>query len=251
MSYFTANKYGLKIGDTISVDIAEASIDDPKGEYVTHQMVITGFIDAVEDNGGMRFILLSPEYELPDTGSYEWLASRIDAPDSEKDEVVEQIKELFPGCTVRNGTEVARYQLAEYDSIFAMLEYVMGGTVIFITVLMTYLYLNIFIAEETREIALLKSLGFTDGSVRAWQLIRLMVLTGSAIIIAIIFVKTAGTVFIRKLFELVPLSGFSFLPEYLFSFGLIPLAAFMTVGITTLLRLTTIGRISVSRINEE
>ena len=171
--------------------------------------------------------------------------------EKDKPAVIERMKELYPGAVVLNGRENAKEYLAEYDRIFALLEYIMGGAGIFILLLMTYLYLNIFITEETREIALMKSMGFTDGSIRAWQMIRILILAAAAAVIAVIFVRTAGSLFIAKLFEHLELTGFRFLPEYLFSFGIIPAVALVSVSTTALLKLSGIGSINVSSINEE
>ena len=251
MSYFTAKKKGLKVGDTVELSMPVLSDDKMSEEYVSKQFIITGFIDAIEANGGCQFIFAGGNnaslYKTRNTT----LSRKIFAPDHEKKNVLRQIEGLYNSVTVFDGEEYARRYLSEYDRIFALLEYVMSGTVVFITLLMTYLYMNIFIAEETREMALLKSMGFTDADLWAWQLVRILSLTAAAAVIAVIFVKTAGTLVIRRLFEMLELTGFSFLPEYLFSFVLIPLGCMITVCIASVIKLRETGSINISRINEE
>lgn len=251
MSYFTAKRKGLQVGDTVTLSLPLLTDDGMSREEVEKQFVITGFIDAIEDNGGSSFIFVGGENSEGYDVSTSTMSQTIFAEGREKKEVIKQIEGLYKDVTVYDGDEYAKNYLSEYDRIFALLEYIMGGIVIFVTILMTYLYMNIFIAEETREIALMKSMGFTDGGLRAWQLSRLMILTASAAVLAIIFVKTAGTLFIRKLFEMLELTGFSFAPEYLFSFCIIPVCALLTVCAAAMIKLSGLNRISINRINEE
>lgn len=251
MSYFTAKKEGLQVGDTVTLSLPVLSDDKMSRDTVEKQFVITGFIDAIEDNGGTSFIFVGGESSEGYSVSSSTLSRKIFAEGKEKKEVIKQIEGLYNDVTVYDGEEFAQRYLSEYDRIFALLEYIMGGTVLFIMVLTTYLYTNIFIAEETREIALMKSMGFTDGDIRAWQLIRLLLLAAAGAAAAVIFVKTAGTLFIRRLFEMLELTGFKFLPEYLFSLVLIPLGALLTVFAASMIKLRGIEKISISRINEE
>ena len=251
LSYYTASQYGLQVGDTITMQMLEKTDDNMTGTEREKQLVITGFIDAIENYGGESFAIMGEGYKDGYPSGRMALSMSIFTAEKDKPAVIERMKELYPGAVVLNGRENAKEYLAEYDRIFALLEYIMGGAGIFILLLMTYLYLNIFITEETREIALMKSMGFTDGSIRAWQMIRILILAAAAAVIAVIFVRTAGSLFIAKLFEHLELTGFRFLPEYLFSFGIIPAVALVSVSTTALLKLSGIGSINVSSINEE
>ena len=251
LSYYTASQYGLQVGDTITMQMLEKTDDNMTGTEREKQLVITGFIDAIENYGGESFAIMGEGYKDGYPSGRMALSMSIFTAEKDKPAVIERMKELYPGAVVLNGRENAKKYLAEYDRIFALLEYIMGGAGIFILLLMTYLYLNIFITEETREIALMKSMGFTDGSIRAWQMIRILILAAAAAVIAVIFVRTAGSLFIAKLFEHLELTGFRFLPEYLFSFGIIPAVALVSVSTTALLKLSGIGSINVSSINEE
>ena len=251
MSYYTASQCGLRVGDIITMRVYENAGDNMTEEVREKQFVITGFIDAIEDHGGENFAILSDEYKDGFVLGRTALSFVIHADDKDKPAVIKQIEELYPGAAVLDGKQNAKRYLEEYDRIFALLEYIMGGAGIFIIVLMTYLYMNIFITEETREIALMKSMGFTDGSLRAWQMIRILVLAAAAAVLAVIFVKTVGSLFIAKLFESLELTGFRFNPEYLFSFGIIPFGALLVVGAASMIKLSGLGSISISRIGEE
>lgn len=251
MSYYTAKQRGFQVGDTVTFSLFENAGDNMSGEYRDKQLVITGFIDAIEDAGGSAFAMMGNDYKDGFATHKSALSMVILTDESEKPAVIQQIRDLYPTAQVLDGKQNAQRYLSEYDRIFALLEYIMGGTVIFVTVLMTYLYMNIFLAEETREIALMKSMGFADGSLRAWQILRLLILTAAAAVIAVILVRTAGSLFIRKLFELLELTGFRFLPEYPVSCFIIPAGALITVCAAALIRLTGLGNISIKQINEE
>ena len=103
-----------------------------------------------------------------------------------------------------------------------MLEYGVGGLVIFILILMTYLYSSIFIAEEKSEIALLKSLGFTDGSIKSAHIIRIILLALAAAILGELLLQTAGQAIVGMIMESLGITGFAFLSEWVFSVCVIP-----------------------------
>ena len=94
------------------------------------------------------------------------------------------------------------YDLGNYGSLFDLLIVVfaiMFGITIFAQ---TFLYQQIFIEEETSDIAMLKSLGVSRKSIRSWYYRRITLLVGIAVVIAWILTCTI----VKSAFSLVACS---------------------------------------------
>ena len=248
LSYFTASRLGIQLGDTVTLSIPHYSGNGLSMVYKDETFTVTSFVNFVEN--GMPSAVLGTEYEnLMD--NHDWLAMIIDAEGEEKEKAFAQLEELFGEEQVITGQEFVEKNLYEYDELFQLLEYVMGGAVLVILVLLTYFYSSIFIAEEKSEIALLKSMGFTDGTIKASHIFRILILAVVSVILGEILLKTAGQVIVGQLMEILEITGFKFLPEYLFSFGVVPVIVIATVLITQWLNLRGIKNIAVWNITDE
>ncbi len=248
LSYFTASRLGIQLGDTVTLSMPHYAENGLSVIYKDETFTVTSFINFMES--GMPRAVLGAEYEnLMDNNT--WLATIIDAEGAEKEKAFAQLEELFGEAQVMTGEEFVKDNLYEYDDLFTMLEYVMGGAVLLILVLLTYLYSSIFIAEETSEIALLKSMGFTDGTIKASHIFRILILSVVSVILGEILLKTAGQVIVGQLMETLEITGFTFLPEYILSFGVVPVIIIGTVLITQWLNLKGIKNIAVWNITDE
>jgi ABC-type antimicrobial peptide transport system permease subunit len=251
MSYFTANRLGIKLGDVVTVDISEESEDGLSTENVKRQLVITAFFDYFE--AGNPEIIMGKDYRKgQEIYPKDWIGYVIDAPESQKADIVKAMKKRFGGDAIRTWQEALKEdQMADYDRLFALLEYVLGGAVLFVLILITYLYSTVFVTEETPEIALLKSTGFTDGSIRKWHLLRMTVLVLFSVVIAEVLFKTLGQLLMTKFMESYEVTGVNFLPEITFSFVIIPLMVLCAVLLTVSLTLKGIRNIGIWKISEE
>ena len=251
MSYFTANRLGIKLGDVVTVDISEEIEDGLSTENVKRQLVITAFFDYFE--AGNPEIIMGKDYRKgQEIYPKDWIGYVIDAPESQKADIVKAMKKRFGGDAIRTWQEALKEdQMADYDRLFALLEYVLGSAVLFVLILITYLYSTVFVTEETPEIALLKSTGFTDGSIRKWHLLRMTVLVLFSVVIAEVLFKTLGQLLMTKFMESYEVTGVNFLPEITFSFVLIPLMVLCAVLLTVSLTLKGIRNIGIWKISEE
>lgn len=247
LSYYSANELGLKVGDIIDFSIMEYKDKNDEGTRVDKKLVITGFKDNMESGGFVA--IMGEDFTLPYSYSSTIISTYIESDDPEA--VLDEISEVFPGCTLYSGDELTRIIMYEYDVIFERIEYIIGGFVLFMCALMTYLFETIFITEERSEIALMKSVGFSEKRLKLFQLLRMTVLTLISQVLAIVIFKTLGVLLLRFLFGSLRLSGFTFLPEYLFSFVLIPTMMFTVMLVTVLSKMGSIDKISIRDITEE
>lgn len=248
LSYYTASMLGIQIGDKITLSIPTYSDDGLTETYNEETFTVTAFINIME--GGTPSAILGGEYENPTNNSM-WMAMIINAEGSKKEEAFAKLQELFGADKITTGQEYVEMALYEYNELFTLLEYVMGGAVICILILMTYLYSSIFIAEEKQEIALLKSMGFTDVAIKASHIFRMLILSIVSVILGEILLKTAGQAGVSVLMETLGLTGFGFLPEYLMSFIIIPVIVIGAIIVTQWLNLKNINNIAVWNISDE
>lgn len=249
MSYFTAKKYGINVGDVLKFIIYEKN--DSNTDYVENerQIVITAFFDYFE--GGTPALIMGKDYDKGYHFGENIIGQEIDAKESEKAGIIKEMKAYFGEDKILDTDELIKDWMSEYDRLFALIEYVLGGAIIAVLLLITYLYSSVFIAEETSEIALLKSTGFTSGAVKKWQILRILMLAAVSIVIAEVLFRTLGKFIMTKFMENYSVTGTTFLFEFPVSFILIPLI--ITVSVLTVVALTLRGvrNIAIWKISEE
>ena len=170
-----AEDYGLEIGDTIEIDF------NGKKEKCT----VTALYNCMNNMGTtIRIYDDAPTSMSNYTGSICTLIAFTDNPSEEEIEArKERIKEIFDTDDVLNQTEEAVTSMGAVDSFKAAEILFMAITVIVI-ILVTVMMERSFISKETKQIAILKAMGFRDGEVIKWQVIRFAVLAVIAVLIA-------------------------------------------------------------------
>lgn len=251
LSRFAASNLGIGIGDEIEIILGTTSEDGMTRESTTEKFKVTGFFDMIDS--GTLTAVLSNEYEPEgkQKGFQTLMATIIDAQGQEKEKVFSDLEKLFGEEETLTAEEGVRLQMLEYYQLFTMLEYGVGGLVIFILILMTYLYSSIFITEEKSEIALLKSMGFTESSIKATHIIRILLLAIAAVILGELLLQTAGQAIVGMIMESLGITGFSFLSEWVFSVCVIPCILTAAVVLTQWLNLKQIRKIAIWSISNE
>lgn len=249
ISYFTAKEKGLEAGDKITITYYELAEDNINQKKVTKEFVITGFFDYIEQ--GTTTAIMGNAFDGGYKASYFVIKEEIDAPESQKDMYIEKIKNLYGDNAVKTTEEFLNYYMYEYNMILTLVEYVLSGIVIFVFVLITSLYSSVLFEEEIPSIAMLKSLGFENNSVKAWQLLRMGILLAISIVAGNILVNTAGQFLITQLFGFVGLTGFTFIIEPVTTYILVPFLVCVVILVTMILRLRSVKNVEIWKIREE
>lgn len=253
ISDYSASLYGTHIGDTVTLTILEW--DDSEGEMHIKkhdsEFVVTGLLRYMEMNNNQPLILCGLEYERAAPRGMGRSGIYIDAPESERDAVFSRIEALYGAEHVMDQQEYIRYQLADYDKLFTQLIRIMSSMVIVVTLLITVLYLNIFISEDQSEIALLRAVGFSGGSLRLWLAIRMLLLTVGSAAAGILLANTAVQALGGLLFRIVRMNGFRFRPDWLFTFAGMPVILLAAVMLPALLKLRQIQKINLRSMTDE
>ena len=249
MSSYTAGQLDISVGDVLKVKMDENNKDHTGRVTNEREIVITALLDLMEE--GDPVLIMGDEFEGAYEYGYRWCGTMINAPEKEWPAVIDQMKDLFGEKQVQTGEEAVRDDLSDYDRLFSLLEYGVGGAVLLVLMLITYLYMNIFVAEEVPESALLKSMGFRNITVKAGYLLRILILIGAALVVAELCMWTLGNALFEMFMGQYDVAGMRFEFEFPVSFIVIPLIIIGAALITTLMTLGSIKHIGIWKISEE
>lgn len=246
ISKYHADMLGVGIGDYVTLEYDRFSEDHTYTTKVTEDFMVTGFIDY--HGTDLVKVIMSPEFEgaffTPD---YVYSAV-IDAPLSEHEAIRDQMQAIWTDGEVKVLTpdEVINDFLEGYDLIFNMMIAATAFAAAGVLILLTCLYENIFIEEETADIALLKSMGFKQSVIRGWHLIRLTILVVLSMGLSILFTATIGNKFAETLFvSLLRNYSFKLTVDPIHNFVIVPLIVIsgLVIAVYLMTRLTDSIRI--------
>ena len=207
IDYFTAQRLGKNIGDSITLEYSKVSENGLSEKKVREDFVITGFVDRLSVMNDSTMIM-SKAFNSSASPNWYFVYSHIDAPESEKEHYREMIKELFP-TTYQTSNEAIRIMLNLYNTLFIFMRDMFIVVITAVLIFLTVMYQSIFMKEEESEIALLGACGIDTHTVKMWQLLRMMILFVLAVITAEIITPTLIADLLGSLFKnLLGLTGF-------------------------------------------
>ena len=107
-----------------------------------------------------------------------------DAPDEKTIEArKERLKDYYDNDRIMDQREYCIDCMQSLDTVKKVEKLLLAITMI-VVILVTILMERSFISDEKKEIAILKAVGFRDGSVIAWQVIRFGLIGGISMVIA-------------------------------------------------------------------
>jgi putative ABC transport system permease protein len=109
-----------------------------------------------------------------------------------------------------------------------------------VAVLITSLFLRMLIGRDTGRVAIMRSLGFSLGQLRAQYLTTILVLLSIGIVTGTVFSNTAGQALIGFLISFMGAAQIQFIINPLLSSLLLPLLLIGTVSLTTVISITGI-----------
>src|ERR1035438_5665837 len=151
-----ANKYGWKIGDhvTLQANIFPTNLD----------LTIRGIYHRDPPQNALYFNAKYLEEAVPwFKGQAGWYAAQIDSPDSVS-RVSRQVDDMFRNSPLQTKTESEKaFQLGFVASLGNIKAFILGicGAVVFTIMLVSANTMAMSVRSRTREVAVLKTLGFT------------------------------------------------------------------------------------------
>ena len=252
VGYYFAEQNGLKIGDTINIEYDKLGEDMVSYEKATDSFIITALFDRYGSQTPL--ILMGDEFEGTTVESEDLFASVLDVPAYQYDEYIARMQALYPEGEIEivKKDQIMEHYLTGYQRMFNLIILVVSSVAAIVLMLLTSLYENIFIDEETADIALLKSMGFNRSVIRAWHFWRLFLLSAFSLGLTYVFMATGGNYLIGLLFANVMSSkGFSFTVLPVPNFVVLPLCIITLLVVVILVITRLADKIEIWKVRNE
>ena len=185
VSHYLKESRGIELGDVITLEYKVFLEDGFNTETVTNDFVVTAY---VENLGGARapvFFTCIKDVDIVPTG-FNIFNEEIVCDDSEYDAYIEKMRAVNEDILIWDWDQVLDYDLGNtFGRLFDFLALSIGIILTATLFSMSFLYQQIFIEEETSDIAMLKSMGFDKSSIRKWHFVRFILLIVIAAALAI------------------------------------------------------------------
>ena len=240
---------GIEIGDTVSIEYNKYNDDGISYDHVTEDFIVTGMHDSAE--AYMTFVM-SPTFEGVADSRVAQCGGTIDAPDEDKAMYIQQLRDIFGNASVRDRQEEVEFQLSGNGPMFRYLIHIIIPILILMMALVTVLYLSVNILDEVPEIALLKCSGFGIGSIKAWQILRVLIILVISTLLSLLTVRTVMYAAMRVIyFYLGNLMGFKPTTNVLNYYILFPLALIAIIIVVTTIVMKKVNSIELWRIRND
>ncbi len=237
ISHLIADRIGAHIGDTVTIQNGEA-----EGKYL-----VTAVFQTMNNLGeGIRFY----EEEKLDYryifGSFGIQLRYTDEPGgSERKQRIQLLQELFPEYEVYTAGEYINEMIGDVSGQLQGVKYLILAVVLCINMLVSVLMVKSFLTKEKGEIAMLKAMGFQNGSLAVWQTLRIGIVLLLATILGALCQAPLSQLLIGPIFRMMGAQNITFEVRPLEVYVLYPLLVFVVTVCASLLTALQVRRISV------
>lgn len=211
----TAEELSVGIGDSVFYQY----------EDKTEEFIITGIYQSMMNMGNGFRIGKNAKMHAPLSGVFD-IQAKIE--------------------TSREWMEV---MIGDISGALDRLELFILGIVLGINVLITMLTMKTLITRERGEIAMLKSIGFSDRSIKGWQSIRILIVLCFSILSGILLSAPLGKVTIAPLFAIMGATSIELITKPMEVYVVYPLIMLMVTGIAAYLCASQIKKVDLKEIN--
>ena len=152
--------------------------------------MITAFVETMGGGRSPEFYFTQADEDIVGE-DFDVFNESIECPDSEYDSYIEKMRAADERILVWDYDQVMDFDLGNsFGRLFNLLAAATGLIMTITLFAMTFLYQQIFIEEETSDIAMLGSMGFDKWSVRKWHYYRLVILIIISTVLAVLLAFT-------------------------------------------------------------
>ncbi len=251
VSHFLQKTKGVQIGDTITIEYMVYSDDGFSRETKTRDFLVTAYIETYGLRSADIFTAGLKEDIVMD--SWDLFNEGIDADGAEYDAAIEKMRELMPGAQIWNKDQVLAFDLGDqFGGIIDLLTIVLSIILGITFSAMTLLYEQIFIEEETADIAMMKSMGMDRATIRKWHFERIMILIAIASVIGIIMAFTVSKYALELLgISTLSIVSFSIADPPLLSVVIVPAVLAMLISLVLMVAMKSMDDIQIWRVRNE
>ena len=240
---------GVDLGDTITLEYKVYGEDGFTTEMVQKDFIVTGYVESAQRH--VAFMLPNAENIVGD----DWTIFNegLDVPDREYRATIEKMRAVNEDIRIWDFDQALDFNLGnQYGTLLDMLLVTMGIIIAVTTFAMTFLYEQIFMEEETSDIAMLKSLGVDKASIKRWHYERILLLVAAAAVFAAILAFTVSKLLFNGIGRAaLRVAEFHLASPSLQALVLLPLGIAMIVTVVMAVSFQSMNRIQIWRIRNE
>ena len=235
-------------------DISAKELEVGIGDIITYvypnrtqEFIITGTYQSLLDMGkGFR---VSSKAKLDEEYMAGILCVQIDVADMESAEACERIKEIYPNYKVMQTIEFVNDLTGGVADTIQSVTNLIVVMVLLINGMITALMMKAMLTRERGDVALLKSIGFSDMSIRAWQTKRILLVLVGAIMLAIICSKLIAPITIGQIFAMMGANKVQLEVRALEAYVLYPLLLLTVNGVVAFLCSREVKKVNAREVN--
>ena len=237
MTEKTAQDLGVSIGDYVHYQF-------PDGEK---DFIVTGIYQSMMNMGyGLR---VSKDAQMPYKMLSGLLSFQVEIESDLKQEALKaELEDIFPDYEFSTDREWVDNMIKVTGQMDALQVFI-TAVVLIINMLITVLMVKTLIARERGEVAMLKSIGFADKTIRGWQSMRILIVLFAAILAGSLLSGILDSFIIGSIFSIMGATSMQLVKNPLETYLLYPALMLAVTGITAYLCAAKIKSVDVKEIN--
>lgn len=268
-SYYTFQQLGDKEADydvlegkmpvlsneVMVTEIAAKELGIGIGDYIYYQypdreeaFLVTGIYQSMMNLGKGFRVSRNAELEYRYFSGVFSIQAEIDS-DLEEEELKELVSTIFPDYQISTCSEFVSGMIGGILDQLDVMQLLIGGMVLLINILITVLMMKTLITRERGEIAMLKSIGFSDRVLKGWQSMRILLVLGVAVILGTLLSKPLSAVVLGPIFSMMGGTRMKLVTKPLEAYVVYPLLMFAATGIAAYLCASVVSRVELKEIN--
>lgn len=233
----TAKEMGVSIGDTITYQYA-----DKKQKFI-----ITGIFQSLMNMGnGFR---VSRAAKLDESYFSGCLCVQVEVADMDSEDACQLIRDIFPDYKVMNSLEFINILDGGIADTLKMVTWFITAVVLLINSLITVLMMKAMMARERGDIALLKSIGFSNHDVRRWQTERILLILILSIVAGTLLSKLLAPVTIAPIFGMMGANKMKLEVKPLEAYVLYPFLLLLVTGVSAFFCTRDVKKVDLKEVN--
>lgn len=234
----TAGELGVEIGDTIHFKMSDR----------TEEFIITGTYQSMINMGQGYRVSRSARLDPAYAGGI--FCMQVEIEGMEGEEACEKLKSIFPDYRVMDAKGFLENMIGGIIKQIDTLTYFIVGIVLVINSLITILLMKTIMTKERGDIALLKSIGFADGSLRIWQTARVLVILAASVVAGTLLSNLLAPYIIGPIFAMMGATSIKLVMGNVWVYVIYPLLLLAVTGVTALLCAGGVKKVDLKEVND-
>lgn len=232
-----AKEMKVVIGDTITFQYPDRE----------EQFIVTGIYQSMLNMGkGFR---VSHAAKLDMNYISGLLCIQVELDGMGSDEAFERINKIFPNYEVKQAQEFIDDMTGNISQIIQSVMYLLTVVVLVINGLITALMMKAMIAKERGDIALLKSIGFSNQKICVWQIERVLLILLVSIVSGVLLSKLLAPCTIGPIFAMMGANKIQLEVKPLETYVIYPLILLVVTGFVACLCALEVRKVDAREVN--